>query len=145
MTDHKALIFLMNTPFTTARLTRWSLALQEFTFKIEHCRGVDNAVADFFSRNFSRENIHVNSDNYLLWNVANSIPRTENIRCIYVDEPIICQLSMRSELLDQLRNLSELQKADVKIPKVRENPSLQMKVENEILHCKMNYDNKWDL
>lgn len=51
ITDHHALTFLLTSPFHTSRLARWNLSLQEFNFTIEHCRGVDNIVADFLSRN----------------------------------------------------------------------------------------------
>lgn len=51
VTDHQCLTFLKSTNFQNARVTRWSLLLQQFSFTIEYCRGIDNVVADFFSRN----------------------------------------------------------------------------------------------
>lgn len=33
-----------------AKLTRWSLLLQEFFFSIEHCPGKNTELADFLSR-----------------------------------------------------------------------------------------------
>lgn len=50
ITDHQALTFLLKTPFQSARLTRWSLYLQQYSYKIVHCRGRDNDIADYFSR-----------------------------------------------------------------------------------------------
>ncbi|KAF2889269.1 hypothetical protein ILUMI_16904, partial [Ignelater luminosus] len=50
ITDHKSLTFLKKCKLLSARLTRWILYIQEYDFKIEHCRGVDNETADILSR-----------------------------------------------------------------------------------------------
>lgn len=50
VTDHHAPIFLTASPLHTSRLARWNLYLQEYTFNIEHFRGLDNVLDDFFSR-----------------------------------------------------------------------------------------------
>jgi hypothetical protein len=47
-TDHKNLTFLDES--ANARVNRWKLALQEYRFTIEYIKGVDNVVADSFSR-----------------------------------------------------------------------------------------------
>ena len=49
-TDHRALQWLGNVKDRNSRLTRWSLALQSFQFKVEHRRGRDNVNADTLSR-----------------------------------------------------------------------------------------------
>lgn len=51
ITDHKGLTFLNSTQYLNSRLIRWSLFMQQFDFDVEYCRGQDNLVADFFSRN----------------------------------------------------------------------------------------------
>ncbi|XP_059160902.1 uncharacterized protein LOC131944361 [Physella acuta] len=51
-TDQRALKYLHKCRFNNARLTRWSLLLQEYKFTIEHIPGRDNLLADFLSRNF---------------------------------------------------------------------------------------------
>lgn len=51
ITDHKGLTFLNSTPYLNSRLIRWSLLLQQYDFEVEYCKGSDNVVADFFSRN----------------------------------------------------------------------------------------------
>ncbi|KAF9760731.1 Transposon Tf2-8 polyprotein [Nosema granulosis] len=51
-TDHKALIYLVNAKNPSSRLLRYSLKLQEYTFKIEHVKGEDN-IADGCSRTFN--------------------------------------------------------------------------------------------
>lgn len=48
-TDHKALTFLFSCKLKSTRLTRWTLALQEFNLKIIHCPGKDNPI-DALSR-----------------------------------------------------------------------------------------------
>lgn len=65
ITDHQALTFLLSTPYQNARLMRWILFLQENNFDITHCKGSDNLVADFFSRNFGNE-ISANKNNDFL-------------------------------------------------------------------------------
>ncbi len=47
-TDHKNLIYI-NTE-GSPKVKRWKLQIQEFDFDIEHVAGVDNVVADSFSR-----------------------------------------------------------------------------------------------
>lgn len=50
ITDHKALTFILQCRLLSNRLTRWILAIQEFHFKIIHCTGKENKVADILSR-----------------------------------------------------------------------------------------------
>ena len=49
-TDHRALQWLDRLKETNGRLTRWSLALQPFQFKVQHRAGKANANADALSR-----------------------------------------------------------------------------------------------
>ena len=51
-TDHKALTFLTKCNLNNSRLTRWVLAIQGYSFKIEHCPGKRNIVPDWLSRTF---------------------------------------------------------------------------------------------
>jgi transposase InsO family protein len=50
VTDHSALVWLPSKRFDNARLTRWALKLQEFTYNIVHRPGKANANADALSR-----------------------------------------------------------------------------------------------
>ena len=50
--DHFPLQWLNRMKGQNQRLLRWSLLLQEFTFKIHHIRGRDNKLADTLSRTF---------------------------------------------------------------------------------------------
>lgn len=58
--DHKALSFLQSCKLLHARLARWSLALQEYSYEIVYISGKDNVVADALSRmpQGLGENIH---------------------------------------------------------------------------------------
>lgn len=49
-TDHRALVYLDSMKNTSARLMRWALALQPFSFKAAYTKGVSNVVADALSR-----------------------------------------------------------------------------------------------
>lgn len=50
-TDNKALLWLSKFRDQNAKLTRWSLLLQEYKFKVEHVCGSENELADLLSRN----------------------------------------------------------------------------------------------
>ena len=49
-TDNRALMWLQSFKDKNTRLTRWSLALQPYTFRVQHRKGRDNANADTLSR-----------------------------------------------------------------------------------------------
>ena len=49
-TDHRAHTWLLTFQDKNMRLTRWNLALQPYTFEIQHRKGRDNANADALSR-----------------------------------------------------------------------------------------------
>ena len=50
VSDHKPLQFLFSTEKVSAKVLRWRMALQEYSFKIIHCKGEDNVTADCLSR-----------------------------------------------------------------------------------------------
>nr|GEZ39836.1 reverse transcriptase domain-containing protein [Tanacetum cinerariifolium] len=56
-TEHSALKYLCAKKDSKARLLRWVLLLQEFTFKVINTKGAENLAADFLSR---LENPHQN-------------------------------------------------------------------------------------
>ncbi|KAK6976305.1 reverse transcriptase [Biomphalaria glabrata] len=49
-TDHKPLSYLSSSKHLNARLMRWSLLLQPYSFQVEHVPGCQNAAPDFLSR-----------------------------------------------------------------------------------------------
>ena len=48
MTDHANLMYLKST--SDPKVLRWMVSIQEYDFEVEHIKGVDNKVADAFSR-----------------------------------------------------------------------------------------------
>nr|GFB48927.1 reverse transcriptase domain-containing protein [Tanacetum cinerariifolium] len=56
-TDHSALKYMFSKKVLKARLLRWVLLLQEFTFKVVDTKGAENLAADHLSR---LENPHQN-------------------------------------------------------------------------------------
>ena len=62
LTDHKALTFLFRCRLRNARLTRWTLVLQEFDLRIKYITGPSNVI-DALSRNLvDRDLINNHSD-----------------------------------------------------------------------------------
>ena len=49
-TDHNSLTFINKAKFNNARVMRWSLFLQQYTFRIEEIKGKHNLEADYLSR-----------------------------------------------------------------------------------------------
>ena len=49
-TDHKPLSFLNKNKNRSARLTRWALSIQHFSFTVQHISGENNVVSDALSR-----------------------------------------------------------------------------------------------
>lgn len=49
-TDHQALMCFQSSRFTSSRLTRWSLAIQDYSYNIEYIKGSVNIMADALSR-----------------------------------------------------------------------------------------------
>ena len=55
-TDHKALTFLKTCKLLSGRLTRWTMAIQDYDISIEYCPGKNNLVSDTLSRLPEEEN-----------------------------------------------------------------------------------------
>lgn len=111
ITDHKALTFLNTTPYLNARIIRWSIILQQYDFDVFHCKGKDNLVADFFSRNPQGR-------------FESNVPTTLSIDVLDTDDLhnsriVDCDvIEFEDDFLDSLRNLSHLQNEDSNIKNV---------------------------
>ena len=71
-TDNRALVWLQSMKDKNARLTRWSLALQPYTFEIQHRKGKHNANADALSRLPQEPCVALKKDGR---NVVNRVPK----------------------------------------------------------------------
>lgn len=120
ITDHKGLVFLNSTPYLNSRLIRWSLLLQRYDFDVEYCKGKDNVIADFFSRN-PRGRFEVNSHNELSIDVINVESRSN-------DSYDCSVIGIQSELCQSLKSLANLQRQDRFINDIIE----KIKNDNEI-------------
>lgn len=49
-TDNRALTWLKSMVNSNAKLTRWAMLLQQYTFDVSHCPGIQNQLADALSR-----------------------------------------------------------------------------------------------
>lgn len=58
-TDHHALTFMLRAKFTSERVARWTLFLQQYDIKLEHCSGKANILADCLSRNPDEETTEI--------------------------------------------------------------------------------------
>ena len=54
--DHKTLTFFKKCKLSSGRLTRWTMAIQDYDIQIEYCPGKDNLVLDTLSRLPGQEN-----------------------------------------------------------------------------------------
>lgn len=59
VTDHKALSFLLSCKLMHNRLTRWAMALQEYSFEIQYVPGHQNVVPDALSRLVEGQEVNV--------------------------------------------------------------------------------------
>jgi len=99
-TDHQALTFLRTCRLTSGRLTRWSLALQEYNLDIEYIPGKLNIIADTLTR----------------------YPRISDGREEKrISINAIRDLTYSKDLCNKLKKISELQKADQYTEKLRKN------------------------
>lgn len=128
ITDHKALTFLNKIVYLNARIIRWSILLQQYDFEVSYCKGKDNVVADFFSRN-PRGRFESVSPTSLSVDVL-------QVEEFHENEVVDCNfIEYDEELRDSLKNLADLQKQDATIQRiifrVNENPDLDCYVIKE--------------
>ena len=86
VTDHQPLLSLFNNPNSRPpiRLERWLMYLQQFDFKVEYCKGIENA-ADYLSRHSvaideSYEHINRVYEASLSKTITSCVPRALNLK-----------------------------------------------------------------
>lgn len=95
ITDNKALTWLTSMKDTNAKLTRWSLLLQEFSYKLVHCPGEKNELPDYLSRQPSSQSVDPEAED-----VSRMLPP----RGPSTNEPARLQAIDVPTLADQIRN-----------------------------------------
>ncbi|XP_058791051.1 uncharacterized protein LOC131664179 [Phymastichus coffea] len=112
VTDHKALTFLNSTVFHNSRLIRWSLYLQQYSYTVVHCRGKDNTVADFLSRNPESKFKEYTQETLMISSLCDySLPTIKNDE---VSSLVIMALFNADTSLKQImKNIAEKQNQDL--------------------------------
>lgn len=130
-TDHQALTYLLSTPYQNSRLMRWTLFMQEYEFNISHCRGSENLVADFFSRNFGNEVVAKNNCDFLLCKLVSVNLEERSLMQISrsQDNPVI---QLNSELLEELRHLPTSQQNDPEIRALMDRSSDKFRLQENV-------------
>lgn len=99
-TNHHALTFIKQSKLTSGRLTRWTLALQEFDYTVKYIPGKDNIVADTLLK----------------------YPRTGEER---PEEKIklnkIAPLTINKQVIEKIKNIAQEQTKDKHVEKMKEN------------------------
>lgn len=145
ITDHKALTFLNSTEFQNARLMRWSMILQEYTFTIKHCKGVDNIVADFYSRNIDGKEAKIESSKLIIPSINKALIASLKVEVNKVEK---CEIQLDQILAKNLKNLEKLQKEDTHIAdlikKYQNDPNQNMyKIHENVLFHKTEQEENW--
>lgn len=121
-TDHHALIFMKSCRLTNGRLTRWTLALQEYDLDIRYIAGKDNIIADTLTRyprfNEERDEARIS---------INKIRKAE----------------YSPELKKSIDNLAILQKTDKRINKMMSKENEYIKIKENIVFVKDKTENNW--
>jgi hypothetical protein len=81
-TDHKNLVYIRDTG--SEKVIRWKMNLQEYSFEVDYLPGVDNPIADYWSRNEEAE-----EDDYSVETPA----KVANMLCQMTLQPRIFQLN----------------------------------------------------
>jgi transposase InsO family protein len=143
ITDHKGLTFLNTTSFQNSRLIRWSLLLQQYNFKISYCKGKDNIIADFFSRNPEGEFRESKSNDLIISKITSNFSTNIPINSM---KPFRIDLG----LSDILKDISRLQKLDTKLKpefnKIKiDNAASNYKIHNDVLFISNKTDGNWKI
>ena len=105
-TDHHALKFLRSCKLLSGRLMRWTLAIQDYSLRVEFCPGKENVVADALSRQTCP-------------GVGIPEPRRDNM--------VLCPLAKKvsTTFLGDLKDVKRKQEEDPKLRKVMEDLAIR--------------------
>lgn len=121
-TDHQALSFLLKCKIRNARLMRWILAIEEYSFTLKYCKGVDNQTADILSRHIAedKEETYINEKRELrllsikykasdetkriLRDLATEQNKDEKIRQLKMKQPLENKYTINDDVLFKLVN-----------------------------------------
>jgi transposase InsO family protein len=109
-TDNKCLLWLNGAKDSNAKLTRWSLLLQEFNFRIEHCPGKNNELPDVLSR--QPEDVEIPDDTEDVDRML--VPKRKDEATAATER--VCAIDVPT-LMDEVKGI---QLADPEFPKVLE-------------------------
>ena len=123
-TDNQALTWLHRVKDSRSKLMRWSLLLQEFNFKAEHCPGRLNELPDGLSRQPVEQEHHLNLDDTdrLVPPEHSTVPGPFELNCIgerniFEEVQLAQQNDLKTAQIAQAWNNSE---GPVKLPKENE-------------------------
>lgn len=148
ITDHRCLTFLSNVAFGNSRLLRWALFLQQYSFTITYCRGKDNLVADFYSRN-PDGSFHENSPRNLV--IALLSPCMEQVGSFdhCVTALMIGNMGLDAAVRGLFNNIRELQQADTyvrsKMSGLTGREDDRWRLYDDLLFIRFGDDDKWRL
>ena len=141
--------FLNSSVFTNARLSRWSILLQQYSFTVSYCRGRDNVIADFHSRNPGGRFYKQTPQHLLVSRVKRCLPPTRDKR-----DPgvlvLINRISSAPELNSILRDVRTYQRDDAQCQRYRERHVADLhdslyQVNDELLFVGNRIGDRWRL
>ena len=129
ITDHKSLIFLNSSVYHNPRLIRWGLLLQQYNYTVSYCRGIENKVADVFSRNPDGKFHEEVKDNLMIASLHHFYSPNQNLNDI--SSLVIMSLYANEASLKRiLKNIHNMQQKMYIVKTLRNNYSviIRMKV-----------------
>ena len=151
ITDHKSLMFLNSTVYHNSRLIRWTLLLQQYSYSVSYCRGTDNIVADFFSRNPGGKFHEEISDKVLLVSLDIFCSPVQNNK--QISTLVIMMVHQTNNSLKSIvKNFKIKQYSDNHCKKIIEainNNNVESmenyQLYNEVLFCREKNNNSWKI
>lgn len=146
ISDHQALTFLLRTPFQSARLTRWCIYMQQYSYTVEHCIGKDNEIADYFSRMGSGD--MVKRDEALI--ISRMIVELSEESDVSANDWVVAQLRVKEPIKKLFNDIREMQARDSEVRKLMNRleegkSSESFCLREEVLFYKNSHETRWRL